>query len=651
MSKKIEIRDFYDFTFLSNISFSPDGKSAVFFTHQPDEKKNAYKTRLWLLDVDSGKIKPMTAGCQGGKLVWLDNENVLFSSVTRDKVEKGHTRFYRLPITGGEATLAFDIPERVDDIRMIDRTRYLVLCKTDLAPDTETREFHAKKGVDYEIFDELPFWANGKGVVNKQRRAAKIFDSASGELTAVTVPEFDVAAARLSPGRDKVLYSGCVPIDGPKRRQGGLWLYDITTRETRTLVPQGDMGVGNICFMSGRVFFTGQKNEFPGKNPGYYTVDLQSGEVTELPFPDAEVGGGVGTDSSYGGGRTLKYSVGRIYMLRTLHGDNRLVSVAADGSTEVHMAHEDSVSCFDVFGRTVLFIGMRDMRLPELYSLDLDTGEQKRLSGFNEEFFQTHEIVKPETFTFKNSDGWELDGYVLKPAGYQPGKKYPGVLEIHGGPKAVFGTVYHHEMQILAARGYFVFYTNPRGSDGRGEEFANITGKLGTIDYQDLMELTDEVVRRYPDLDENRMACCGGSYGGFMVNWMIGHTDRFKAACAQRSISNYMSKCLTTDIGYYHNLAQMGTDPWKGFDAMWESSPLKCAHKAKTPTLFIQSDEDYRCWLSEPLQMFTALRRHGVDSRIALFKGENHELSRSGKPKNRMSRLEEIAGWFDKHLK
>ena len=260
-------------------------------------------------------------------------------------------------------------------------------------------------------------------------------------------------------------------------------------------------------------------------------------------------------------------------------------------------------------------------------------------------------LSNPRPSPFKNSDGWELDGYVLKPAGYQPGKKYPGVLEIHGGPKAVFGTVYHHEMQILAARGYFVFYTNPRGSDGRGEEFANITGKLGTIDYQDLMELTDEVVRRYPDLDENRMACCGGSYGGFMVNWMIGHTDRFKAACAQRSISNYMSKCLTTDIGYYHNLAQMGTDPWKGFDAMWESSPLKCAHKAKTPTLFIQSDEDYRCWLSEPLQMFTALRRHGVDSRIALFKGENHELSRSGKPKNRMSRLEEIAGWFDKHLK
>ena len=212
-----------------------------------------------------------------------------------------------------------------------------------------------------------------------------------------------MASARLSPGRDKILYSGAVPLDGPKRRQGGLWLYDIASHEIRTLVPQGDMGVGNICFMSGRVIFTGQKNEFPGKNPGYYTVDLQSGEVTELPFPDAEVGGGTGTDSTYGGGRTMKYSVGRIYMLRAVHGDNQLVSVAADGSTEVHMAREGSVSCFDVFGRTVLFVGMRDMRLPELYSLDLDTGEQKRLSGFNEEFSRPTRSSSPRPLPLKTA--------------------------------------------------------------------------------------------------------------------------------------------------------------------------------------------------------------------------------------------------------
>ncbi len=650
MSKKIEIRDFYDFTFLSDISYSPDGKNAVFFAHQPEEEANAYKTRLWLYEVDSGKIKPMTSGCKPGKLIWLDNDSVLFSSVTRGKVAEGHTAFYRLPITGGEEQLAFDIPEKVDSIRKIDATRYLVVCTTDLAKEKEEREFHAQKGVDFEVFDELPFWFNGRGVINKLRRTAKVYDCASGELTAITEPNFDVKDARLSPGHDKVLYCGAEPLDGVDRQQGGLWLYDLATRKTRTLVPQSGMSVGNICYTTGYVFFTGHKHEWPGKNPGYYRVDLQSGEVCELPFPDADVGDGVSTDSAYGGGRTLKYSVGRIYMLRTVHGDGHLISLDRKGCTEVHMQHEGSVLSFDVFGRSVLFIGMRDMRLPELYSLDLDTGVQRRISGFNEEYFQTHEVAVPEHFTFKNKDGWELDGYVLKPRGFEKGKKFPGVLEIHGGPKGSYGTVYFHEMQALAARGYFVFYTNPRGSDGRGEQFADLTGKLGTIDYQDLMEFTDETLRRYPELDSERLACCGGSYGGFMVNWMIGHTDRFKAACAQRSISNYLSKCLTTDIGYYHNLGQMGTDPWEGFETMWNTSPLKYAPAAKTPTLFIQSYEDYRCWLSEPLQMFTTLRRHGVDSRIVLFGGENHGLSRSGKPKNRITRLEEIAAWFDTHL-
>ena len=136
-----------------------------------------------------------------------------------------------------------------------------------------------------------------------------------------------------------------------------------------------------------------------------------------------------------------------------------------------------------------------------------------------------------------------------------------------------------------------------------------------------------------------------------MANWMVGHTDRFKAACAQRSISDYLNKPFTTDIGYYHNLKQLATTPWDDFDRVWENSPLKNAPKAKAATLFIQSDEDYRCWQSDALQMFMAMRSRGVDCRMCLFKGENHNLSRNGKPKNRVSRLTEIADWFDGHLK
>ncbi len=240
---------------------------------------------------------------------------------------------------------------------------------------------------------------------------------------------------------------------------------------------------------------------------------------------------------------------------------------------------------------------------------------------------------------------------MLKPVDFVEGQKYPAILNIHGGPKTVFGTVFFHEMQFWANQGYFVFFCNPRGSDGKGNEFADIRGQYGTIDYDDLMRFTDLVLEEYPAIDQERLGVTGGSYGGFMTNWIIGHTQRFKAAASQRSISNWISMGYTTDIGYYFAPDQIAATPWTDYEKMWYHSPLKYADRVKTPTLFIHSDEDYRCWLPEALQMFTALKYHGVEAKLCMFRGENHELSRSGKPKHRIRRLQEITSWFDRFLK
>jgi len=207
-------------------------------------------------------------------------------------------------------------------------------------------------------------------------------------------------------------------------------------------------------------------------------------------------------------------------------------------------------------------------------------------------------------------------------------------------------------MQVWASAGYFVFFTNPRGSDGKGTEFANIEAeRYMNWDYNDFMDFTDNVLEKHPQIDASRLGVTGGSYGGLMTNWIVGHTNRFKAAVTQRSITNFVSKCLTTDIGYFHNLSQMGTDPWTNYETFWDKSPLKYADKVKTPLLFLHSDQDYRCYMADAFQMFTALKMFGVETRMCLFHGENHELSRSGKPKNRLKRLEEITTWFDKYLK
>lgn len=293
---------------------------------------------------------------------------------------------------------------------------------------------------------------------------------------------------------------------------------------------------------------------------------------------------------------------------------------------------------------------MRGQHLVELYLLNPDDGSEKKLTSFNDNYLDTHTISAPESFRYMGKSGYEMEAYVIRPADYTPGKQYPAVFQIHGGPKGVSGSVFFHEFQCLASAGYFVFYGNPRGSDGRGEAYADITEVFGTDDFNDLMELFDEVLRHAPDIDETRVGACGGSYGGFMCNWMEGHTDRFAAIVSQRSISNYLTKCLYTDIGYYANWLQMGAYPWEDFDKIWSMSPLKEAVNGRTPLLLIQSDEDYRCWMDEAVQMFSAVKRQGVGTRMVLFHGENHELSRGGKPENRLSRLKELMGWFDKYL-
>ena len=307
-----------------------------------------------------------------------------------------------------------------------------------------------------------------------------------------------------------------------------------------------------------------------------------------------------------------------------------------------------SVDGFAVRNGTMLLVRLSPDRLQEVYRLEQD--REVQITHFNDWFANERRVVKPDPVTYTNG-GVEIDGWVLKPVDWDPRQKYPAILNIHGGPKTVYGEVYFHEMQYWANQGYFVMFCNPRGSDGKGNDFADIRGKYGTIDYDDLMGFVDTVLAQYPSIDPERLGVAGGSYGGFMTNWIIGHTGRFKAAVSQRSISNWISMANTTDIGYYFVPDQIGADLWENTDKLWDASPLKYAGRVTTPTLFIHSEEDYRCWLVEGLQMFTALKYHGVEARLCMFRGENHELSRSGKPKHRIRRLQEISSWFARFLK
>ncbi|MEA4919879.1 MAG: S9 family peptidase [Clostridiaceae bacterium] len=649
--KKIDIEDIYSFSFLSDIVASPDEKHLVFSRHTACRETNGYMSCLWLMDVDSGKARQLTfeGGERGAK--WLDSESIVFAANRGNISKTPKTDFFKLSIKGGEALPLLSIPEKAAGIDFIGGDKYLVSLVKHCEGAEKKSDDEAMDGRDLLVFDEVYFWFNGLGICNKIRNSLAIYDAKFGEYKQITPKYFNTSAYVISPDKTKVAYAGAEYKD-LFTNKSGLYIYDIPTGETKTLLPQGQKLTGSICFAGdNRVFGALNDGDYSGQNSRFFLFDLEGG-VTALPFVDAEAGGGVGTDCNYGGGQNRKFYGGRLYMTRNVRGDCHLCAMdISSGRDSVVTKECGSVNSFDMAGGKAYMVALRGMCLGEIYALDPATGVEQQLTSFNKEYCGSHEIAMPETFTFVNKDGVELDGYVIKPIGYKKGKKYPAVLEIHGGPKTIFGSVFHHEMQVLANRGFFVFYTNPRGSDGRGEKFAYSTKFLGTKDYEDLMEFTDVVLHRYPDIDAKRVGVTGGSYGGYMCNWIIGHTNRFRAAASQRSISNYVTKLTATDIGTTYDLQQVGASPWESFETVWETSPLKYAHRASTPTLFIQSDEDYRCWMSGALQMFSALKMNGTDSRLALFHGENHELSRSGKPDNRVKRLCEIVGWMEKYLK
>lgn len=316
-----------------------------------------------------------------------------------------------------------------------------------------------------------------------------------------------------------------------------------------------------------------------------------------------------------------------------------------EGRAERVGPQEVSVEGFDVREGRIVVTAMSFDRPAELYLIE--GSEMRALSGMNEGFVSRVELRGPEGFSFRASDGVEVECLYLAPEGDAP---YPTILYVHGGPATAFGEAFMHELHFLRQRGYGLLLVNFRGSEGYGEDFRDIRGHYGERDYLDLMEALEEAVKR-GYADPERLAVMGGSYGGFVTNWIIGRTDRFKAAVTMRGICNWISDYGTTDIGFFFNPDQIGGHPWDNFIGYWEKSPLAHVKNVRTPTLILHSDEDYRCWLDQALQLFTALRVLGVETELVVFPKENHDLSRSGRPKHRVERLSKIADWLDKHLK
>lgn len=641
--KKIEIDTFLKFQFLSNPQFSPDGTKIAFTVSVPDLGSNGYLADLYLYDLETKSVSRITAGGDAKTWAWTPDNTLLFSAARtdaekRDK-ENGITHLYEIAPSGGEAVCRASVPAVITGIHLLPDGRYLLTIRHDNYKDTRKKS--------YEVFDELPFWGNGQGYTNAKRNRYAVYDLKSGDLTYVDDEWTD--CSQYSVFGNLLLYKAYPWKQSVMGIRPGVYLYDLATGEKVTLIDPDSMRTGVVSLLDEKtaiIAATDDSYKYTTKYCDFYRMNLADGSMELIHPYESSIGiSSVGSDSRFGSGQTFKAVNGEFYYVSTVGDFSHLYKISRDGTVSDPLTEGSSCDSFDLANGHIASMEFCGMQIAELFV------DGVQVTHMNDWLTEEYDVRTPEAFTFTASDGYEIHGWVLKPAGYEEEKSYPGILNIHGGPRTVYSDVYYHEMQMWANRGYFVFFCNPRGSDGRGTDFGNINGLYGTVDYQNLMDFTNEVLKRYPMIDASRLGVAGGSYGGFMTNWIIGHTDRFHAAASQRSISNWVSFEHNSDIGHTFILNNQGGNTRTDVELLWKQSPLQFAPNCKTPTLFIHSDEDYRCYMAEGIAMFSAIKRNGCPAKLCLFHRENHELSRSGKPENRIDRMREIIEWMDTYLR
>jgi dipeptidyl aminopeptidase/acylaminoacyl peptidase len=373
---------------------------------------------------------------------------------------------------------------------------------------------------------------------------------------------------------------------------------------------------------------------------------------------DYDVGAGVGGDNApprAGGGNAPIWapdgqSIVEVY---AKEGQANLASfsVASGKPTDLTRGNQ-AVTGFRSTsdGSKFVFNVSTPTRIGDLFWMDKPGGEARQLTHLNDELFTHLNITEPESIWYTSFDGKKVQAWVQKPPNFDAGKKYPLILNIHGGPHAAYGYVFDHEFQWMAARGYVVLYPNPRGSTTYGQDFGNVIQyHYPGDDYKDLMAGVDEVIRR-GYIDSNRLGVTGGSGGGLLTNWTIGQTTRFAAAVSQRDIASWSDLWYSTDFSLFQP-SWFKAPPWEDPKDYEARSPITYINNVKTPLMLILGEADYR---TPPggggEQMFRALKYRKIPTVMVRFPNESHELSRSGQPWHRIERLQHIVGWFDHWL-
>jgi acylaminoacyl-peptidase len=599
----------------SNLSYSPDGKQVAF------QSDRSGSPQIWLMNTDGGEAEQLTTFKHGAS-------QPNFSPC-------GTYLIFTAPLN------------KDDDIHK----------QTELSKE-EKRKKEEKKKFEPLTVTTLKYKSDAKGLHDETKSHLIRYDLKENKYTKLTEGDFHHQYQDISPCGKKLLFTTNYNDDADYELTNDLYLLDLTTMENEKLNKEIGTHQRAVFSPSGeKIACFGHDYSYAGATlTKLYSIDLKTGTHTNLSKGwDLQLGDLIAGDTRLGtseAGPCWSKDESRIFFLATEHGATGLYQSDLTGKLEVIYKEDNHVFGFSYHQENEKFIlGISTPTNPADFYLLEQGSEPKALTDTNREILEEVSLSVPEELQMKAEDGWDIQGWLLKPYGFEEGKKYPFILEIHGGPHVSYGQTFFLEMQLLAAKGYVVLYTNPRGSHGYGQAFVDACrGDYGGGDYRDLMAAVDHVLDHYSFIDEDRLGVTGGSYGGFMTNWIVSHTDRFKAAVTQRSISNWLSFYGVSDIGFFFTKWEHGVNLMEDPEKLWNVSPLKYAENINTPLLILHGEKDFRCPIEQGEQLFITLKHLRKEVEFVRFPGANHELSRSGNPSLRIERLNRITEWFDTYL-
>jgi len=672
-------QDLLKFTWIADPQLSPDGSSVAFVRVTVNEKENRYETSLFAV-ASSGSEAPrrLTSGVRDTSPRWApDGKQLAFVRAVEKDGKAQPAQIYLLDTTGGEARPITSLPRGAG--------------APVWSPDGQSLAFTASSGQegrdgqdgqdgknksDVKVITRAVYRANGTpGYVDTEHHShiftiGGLSTSPSPSPRQLTDGEFDEREPVWSPD-GSTIYFVSTRVAEPYYENSDAELYSVPSAGGAIAKIAGiDGGIGSLSVSPDgrRIAFVGTLRGKPIRSysqPDLWISDLAPGSVPRnlTASYDFDIASGIGGDQSAPRGQNRKPIVWSpdgtsLIVVSAEKGSSNLkrVSVATgaiepitDGARDVvaFSASRDAatlaatLSTQTAIGDIAIVDGARRLR---------PSGAPRQITHVNDELFKDIKQSEPEEIWYRSFDGKQVQGWILKPPNFDRSKKYPLILEIHGGPHAAYGNVYTHEFQWMAAKGYVVLFTNPRGSTSYGQDFGNIIQfHYPGDDYNDLMAGVDEVVKKgYVDAD--RLGVTGGSGGGLLTNWTITQTQRFKAAVAQRDIADWYGFWFTADFTLFQP-TWFRKAPWEDPQDFTARSPITHVANVTTPLMLVLGDDDYRTPPPNGGEMmFRALKYRKIPTVMVRFPRETHELSRSGEPRHRIERLQHIVGWMDQWL-